>query len=374
MKVEVFNFKAGMLGAFGILGTVIMTLMTLVLGANIASGAIAGWVLATTVILWVTIEGFRNVNHILEYDAAGIRSHSIGGWDVPWEDATMVTVADDLGERRLVVDVIEDQVPSAARGWFGAGAGQRSGNRVVPYPVKKRPRPPKGAAVSSGPRAVSSVWRMRRPMLAAIGAALLAGAMLTMMVGQWSLGVGFLLAVIGLTGGYLTAAGAPRRRSIAVVDSHGIRQVGQKHWTMPWERIASAQIVANTLLVTPIDAPDQADGQIQDSFQVDDEDDFDDDDDDDDDESDRRRGRGRGLAGRVGANARLRAALEDSDLTTAPIAKQDVVAMQQMIDHYQSTWRQGPAAVGTGPDPASWPIAFDKDESEVQDEYQPRAD
>lgn len=385
MKVEIWNTRAGMLSAFGVLGTVMIYLLTLVLAANFDPSYIAGWIPAATAVLWATIEGFRNANYTLEYDEAGLRAHSIGAWDVPWREVTDVAVVDDMIDRRLVIQVAPDQRPANTRGWFNGAYGQRPTTRIVPYPVKKRPRPPKGVALPKGPRAVSTVWRMRNPLTGAIGAFLLTAATLTMLLGHWHVGVGFLLALIGLVGGAMAAFGLPGRRSVAVVDGHGVRQVGQQHWTLPWQYIASAQVVAGTLVVTPDDDSPGFDAPIQDSFQVDDDDD--DEDDDDEDGEPRRRGRGNSLVQRMTSNARLKASLADSNLTTAPVAARDAVALQQTIDHYLSAWKQSPASPGQetletaaleiGPDPSAWPIVADnpdQTESPIQDEYQPRPD
>ncbi len=76
---------------------------------------------------------------------------------------------------------------------------------------------------------------------------------------------GTLLSLLGVT---MLALGLSRRRSQVVVDWHGIRRIGEPHWTLAWQQIRSARVGAGELIVEGLEnlASNPAPGEIQDSY------------------------------------------------------------------------------------------------------------
>lgn len=343
MKVKNFVMLAGLAFAFGMIGCLVMGALAVLL-AGFQGNALGTLpvIALNALVWWMTVWGARNMESIIQYDAAGIRFHGTKPWDIPWAHLKSLVLEQRQGDRYLWVTTLPGTSPS----------------RVVPYLEGDKPSQPADIPDASGPRVVARLTRLRSVWQASLGGLLLTAYLVIALLG----GPAQSLAILaGVAGGALLAFGLPRSTSLTVVDWHGIRRIGhQKNWTLPWSQILSAQVTPDNLIVQPLEDPDQGAGVIQDSFRPED-------------QTEGTAPRGFGFLQRLASRSAQREALAGEGLTTAPIRPKDAAALQAAIDEHLGALEARATAMIEPADPTNWPQLGDleRDPAEKQDEYQP---
>lgn len=249
MKIKKYNFRALPVAILGGVGMSYLTFLAAFYFEAVGPAVQVAWLAGSWAGWWLVSEAWRNREVTIEYDDAGIRVHAPVGWDLPWDAVRGLRVADRLGDKFWVVEAEPGVQPSAPWGWFGNIFGAPPHSRVAPSGSAGLPKRPPGAG-AAGRRVVSTSWRFGDPMLLVPLALLTALCTVGVVLGtspamRWFSFLGAIAAGLSLVFDV-----RPTRQSL-IVDALGIRCLGSRvPWSLGWQQIASARLLAGVLLVT----------------------------------------------------------------------------------------------------------------------------
>lgn len=270
MKVKEWNFRALPVSILGGVAMIAATFQAVVAAYSTAPITLLWWLAGLGVGWWLVFEAWRHREVVFEYDQAGMRLHSQVGWDVPWSAVRKMRVANRLGDTFLVVEAEPGLKPSPPRGWFGTIFGVPLGARIAPS-VSQIPKRPKHGPQVAGPRAVSTSWYLPKAGMAiAMGILMVLGVLGVLFGDTEAFKVfSFIGAVVAVVVG---AAYVRPTRRILIADQGGIRALGAKPWSVPWNEVRAVREIAGALVVAPRDSQAALEIEVDDSHRADDED------------------------------------------------------------------------------------------------------